>query len=88
MKKIFLILALSVLLIGCDAEVNTVEAEKKQRVKVTEQGHDSAFYGGSYCDTYLITDTETGNEYIAVDVHGKAFILPCNQPEIVLKERE
>jgi hypothetical protein len=86
MKKIILILTVSALLIGCDSDVNTVEAEKKTRVTVTEQGCDSSFRG-SYCITYLITDTETGNEYIAVDIHGKAFILPCGQPETVLKER-
>lgn len=86
MKKIFLISILALLLIGCDADVNTVEAEKKTRVKVTEQGWDSSYYG-SYCNTYLITDTETGNEYIAVDIHGNTFILPCTQPETVLKER-
>ena len=88
MKKIILISLLALFLIGCNADVNTVEAEKKQRVKVTEQDRVYEGYNGGYCNTYLITDTETGNEYIGVDIHGKAFILPCKQPEIVLKERE
>lgn len=87
MKKIILISILALLLIGCDADVNTVEAKKKQRVTVTAQGRESSF-DGSYCTTYLITDTKTDNEYIAVEIHGKAFILPCAQPETVLKERE
>ena len=87
MKKIFLILALSVLLIGCDAEVNTVEAEKKTRVTVTEQGRESNYWGNN-CATFLISDKETGNEYIVVNADKKVFILPCNQPETVLKERE
>lgn len=87
MKKIILILAVSVLLIGCDADVNTVEAEKKTRVTVTEQGRESN-YLGNRCGTFLISDKETGNEYIVVTVDGKAFVLPCGQPETVLKERE
>lgn len=86
MKKIALILALSVLLIGCDADVNTVEAEKKTRVTVTEQGLERNYWGNT-CATFLICDKETGNEYIVVYADKKVFILPCTQPETVLKER-
>lgn len=87
MKKIILILAVSVLLIGCDADVNTVEAEKKTRVTVTEQGCESNYWGNT-CATFLVSDKETGNEYIVVEADKKVFVLPCSQPETVLKERD
>lgn len=87
MKKIILILTIAMLLIGCDADVNTVEAEKKTRVTVTEQRYESNYMGNS-CATFLISDKETGNEYIVVFADKKVFVLPCNQPDVVLKERE
>lgn len=87
MKKIILILAVSVLLIGCDADVNTVEAEKKNQLIITG---DATKFGESL-RTFIITDTETDQEYIVVkyvSAGGGVAITPRLKPETVLKERE
>jgi len=86
-KKIILILALSVLLIGCDADVNTVEAEKKYVLKLEKDKQGSYF---NEVMSYIITDTETDQEYIVVKnvSKGGVAITPRLKPETVLKERE
>lgn len=89
MKKIALILAISVLLIGCDADVNTdtVDAENKNQLIITG---DATKFSESL-RAYIITDTETDQEYIVVkytSAGGGVAITPRLKPETVLKERE
>lgn len=87
MKKIALILAISVLLIGCDADVNTVDAENKNQLIITG---DATKFRESL-RAYIITDTETDQEYIVVkyaSAGGGVAITPRLKPETVLKERE
>lgn len=66
MKKIFVIILTSVLLIGCDADTS-VEAENSTKLKITQ---DADGRWGSGMQTYIITDTETDIDYIVVKFSG------------------
>lgn len=62
MKKIFLVILTATMLVGCSGEVDSVNAENKNALKIKK---DKEIFLQNI-STYIITDTETDNEYIVV----------------------